>query len=129
MMSITALEKTFYTIQPDIHEEAAKIAALVFPTTQFQLFSQKIETESLSVIFKGRHFSENFRLQFFPKINTLLLSGYYKEGMAHLTYTPSNKYNWRDGRGFKISSPDGIGEKFEFLANEFYPFLEEFFLG
>lgn len=128
-MSITALEKAFHTVQPDIHEEAAKIAALVFPKTQFQLLCRKNENQSLSIIFKGRHFSENFRLQFFPKINALVLSGYYTEGMAHLTYTPSDKYNWRDGRGFKISSPDCIGEKFEFLANEFYPFLEEFFMG
>lgn len=128
-MSITALEKAFHTVQPDIHEEAAKIAALIFPKTEFQLLCRNIENESLSMTFKGRHFSENFRLRFFPKRKTLVLSGYYKEGMAHLTYTPSDKYNWRDDRGFKISSPGCIGEKFEFMANEFYPFLEEFFLG
>ncbi len=148
-MSNTDAKKVFQTVQPDFQMEAANIAALVFPKTQFQLLSQKIGSahaalvlpktqfqllspkignDNLSMTFKGRHFSENFKLRFFPKIKTLILSGYYKEGMAHLIYTPANNYNWLNGRGYEINSPGCIGEKFQFLVNKFYPFLEEFFL-
>ena len=117
-------------LDPDFQAAATNIVALVFPTTHFQLLSQKIGSDNLVITFKTqRHFSENFRLRFFPKTKTLTLSGYYKEGMAHLNYIPVDHYNWLHGKGYKITSPHCIGEKFEFLANKFYPFLEEFFLG
>jgi hypothetical protein len=47
--------------------------------------------------------------------------------MAHLIYIPDNNYNWLNGRGYEITSPEEIGEKFEFLANKLYPFLQEFY--
>ncbi len=109
---------------------ATNIAAQAFPTTEFQLLSQKIGNDNLAITFKGKkHFSENFRVRFFPKNKILILSGYYREGMSHLNYIPSSHYNWFNGKGYKIISPNDIGEKFEILAKKFYPFLEEFFLG
>ncbi|MUG97174.1 hypothetical protein F7734_34525 [Scytonema sp. UIC 10036] len=149
-MFTTGAGDLFHTVQSDIQTEAANIAALAFPKTLFQIFSQpigrdcaalvfpktqfellcpKIGSENLSLTFKGKHFSENFRVMFFPKINTLILSGYYSHGTAHLIYIPGSNYNWLNGMGYKITSPDGIGEKFELLATQFYPFLLEFFLG
>jgi hypothetical protein len=147
-MSIKGAGKLLQTREPDFGAEVAKIAALVFPNTkfqllyqtigsghaalvlpkaQFQLLSEKIGSDNLCITFKAKHFSENFKLRFFPKIRTLTLSGYYNEGMAHLIYIPGNDYNWLNGRGYEITSPDCIGEKFEFLANKLYPFLEEFY--
>ncbi|MBR8838165.1 MAG: hypothetical protein DSM106950_30225 [Stigonema ocellatum SAG 48.90 = DSM 106950] len=150
-MSHIDISKLIYSVRPDFYVVATNIAALVFPATQFQLLSQKISSDHAALIFPAsqfhslspkigsdnlaitfksqKHFSESFRVRFFPKITTLTVSGYYKEGMAHLIYIPANNYNWLNGRGYQIKSPDGIGEKFEFLANKFYPFLEEFFLG
>lgn len=137
----------FHPVQSDFLAEAANIAAVVFPETQFQVLSQKIGSDhaalilpqtqfqllahtigndNLSVTFKGKHFSENFRLRFFPNIKTLIVSGYYKEGMAHLIYVPPKSYNWLNGKKYQINAPSSIGEKFEFLASNFYPFLEEF---
>ncbi|MFH7029800.1 MAG: hypothetical protein ACHBN1_31675 [Heteroscytonema crispum UTEX LB 1556] len=150
-MSITDAGNLFDTVQLDLQAEAANIAALVFPQTQFQLLSEKIGSshaalilpktqyellsriigsDNLSITFKNpRKFSENFRLRFFPKIKTLILSGHYKDGMAHLMYIPANNYTWFNAtKGYAINSPDCIGEKLEFLANKFYPFLEEFFI-
>ncbi|MBD2603183.1 hypothetical protein H6G81_01265 [Scytonema hofmannii FACHB-248] len=147
-MSITGAGKLFQTREPDFEAEIAKIASLVFPKTQFQLLfqtigsshaalvlpkaqfqllSEKIGSDNLCITFKAKHFSENFKLRFFRKIKTLTLSGYYNEGMAHLIYIPDNNYNWLNGRGYEITSPDSIGEKFEFLANKLYPFLQEFY--
>lgn len=138
-----------FTAQPDILAVAANIAAFVFPKTQFQLVSQiigrdyaacvlpktqfellapKIGDENLSLTFQGRHFSENFRVMFFPKINTLILSAYYSKGMAHLIYIPGYNFTWINSLGYKINYPDGIAESLELLADKFYPFLLEFFL-
>ncbi|GAB1543709.1 hypothetical protein NUACC21_63850 [Scytonema sp. NUACC21] len=137
----------FHTVQIELHVEASRIAALVFPNTLFQLFSQKIGSASaacvlpktqfellspkigrdnLSLTFKGRHISENFRVMFFPKIQTLILSGYSQQGMVHLIYMPGYNDNWLNGMGYTIAPPDSIRAKFEFLASKFYPFLLEF---
>lgn len=117
-------------LTPDFQVAAANIAALVFPKTQFHLLSQKIESDNLAITFKSQtHFSENFRLKFFPKIRTLILSGYSQKGISHLNYLPASNYNWLNGCGDKIMFPYCIGEKFELLANKFYPFLEEFFIA
>lgn len=149
----TGAEKIFHThtVQPDFLTEAANIAALVFPKTefqllpqkigsahaalvlpktQFQLLSSKVGSDNLSLNFKNKkHFADNFRLIFLPKIKTLIFSAHYLQGIAHLIYIPGNSFNWLDSRGYGINYPDGIGEKLEFLASKFYPFLEEFFLG
>ncbi|MFH7027822.1 MAG: hypothetical protein ACHBN1_21095 [Heteroscytonema crispum UTEX LB 1556] len=152
----TDVGRAFYSGQPDLLKEAANIAALVFPNSQFQLLSQTIGSahaaliipknqyqllsqtignKNLSITFKNqRNVSENFQLRFFPKIKTLIISGYYEKDMVHLIYISSNSnmnnnYNWLNSRGYEINSPDCIGEKFEFLANKLYPFLEEFFIG
>lgn len=69
----------------------------------------------------------NFKVNYLPKINILTISGYYKEGTAYLCYSPAMNPDWYNGRGYKIARPDCIGEKFELLANKFYPFFEEFF--
>lgn len=109
---------------------AANIAGLAFPKTQFQLLYQKIGNNNLILTFKSKkHFSENFRVSFFPKVRTLIVSGYCQAGMFHLNYNPANNYEWFNGNGYKITSPCDMGEKLEFLAKKFYPFLEEFFLG
>jgi hypothetical protein len=109
---------------------ATSIAALAFPKTHFQLFSKKLGKDNLAITFKSEtHFSENFRIRFFPKLKTLTLSGYSTAGMSHLNYMPTNNYDWFDSHGYKITAPSDIGEKLEFLAKKFYPFLEEFFLG
>ncbi|MEH2279551.1 MAG: hypothetical protein V7K40_33445, partial [Nostoc sp.] len=42
-------------------------------------------------------------------------------------YSPAMNPDWYNGKGYKIARPDCIGEKFELLANKFYPFFEEFF--
>ncbi|GAA6623123.1 hypothetical protein [Scytonema sp. NUACC26] len=149
-MFTTGAGDLFHTVQSDIQTEAAHMASLVFPETLFQIYSQligkdcaalvlpktqfellspKIGSENLSLTFKGKRSSKNFRVMFFPKIKTLILSGYYSQGMAHLIYIPGNNFNWLNGMGYRITSPDGIGEKFELLATKFYPFLLEFFLG
>lgn len=147
-MSNTDAKKLFQTLEPDFQTEIANITALVFPKSQFQLLfqtigkghaalvlpkpqfqllSSQIGNDNLSITFKGKHFSENFKLRFFPKIKILTLSGYYEEGMAHLIYTLDNNYHWLNGKGYEISKPDCIGENFEYLAKKFYPFLEEFY--
>ncbi|MHC5777966.1 hypothetical protein [Nostoc sp.] len=41
---------------------------------------------------------------------------------------PANNYDWFNAKGYTITRPDSIAEKFEFLARKFYPFFEEFFL-
>ncbi|BAZ17428.1 hypothetical protein NIES4071_93060 [Calothrix sp. NIES-4071] len=151
-MSCDAL-KLIYTLQPDLLAEAASIAALVFPETEFKLLyrqascydaafifpknkydllAPKVGNNNLSITFKkekiiGRNV--NFSVCFFPKINTLTLSGYYSKGMAHLIYTPFNNHSWLNGKGYDITTPDCVGEKFEFLAPKFYAFFEEFFIG
>ncbi|OKH55916.1 hypothetical protein NIES2101_01215 [Calothrix sp. HK-06] len=150
-MSCDAL-KAIYTIQPDLLAEAANIVALVFPDTeykllyrqascfdaafifpknQYHLLGEKIGNNNLSITFKKeKHIGKNvnFSVCFFPKINTMTLSGYYSEGMAHIIYTPFNNHNWLNGKGYKITTPDCVGEKFELLAPKFYTFCEEFFL-
>ena len=148
------LEKLFYTVQIDFQTESAKIAALVFSETQFQLSTrrigkvhaalvvpqiylklldqdyQNIGDNNLSITFKTEsHVLENFKVNYLPKIKTLTVSGYYKAGTAYLCYSPAMNPDWYDGRGYKIARPDCIGEKFELLANKFYPFFEEFFRG
>lgn len=151
-MSCDAI-KVIYSIQPDLLVEAANLAALAFPETEFKLLyrqascfdaafmfpkiqynllAQKIGSNNLSITFKKEKYigkNVNFSICFFPKINTLTLSGYYSKGMAHFIYTPFNNHNWLNGKGYKISTPDCVGEKFEFLAPKFYAFLEEFFIG
>jgi hypothetical protein len=152
----TDVGRAFSSGQPDLLTEAANIAALVFPKSQFQLLSQTIGSahaalilpknqyqllsqtignHNLSIAFKNqRNFSENFKVRFFPKIKTLTISSYYEKNMVHLVYISSNynrnnNFNWLNSKGYEINSPDCIGEKFEFLANKLYPFLEEFFIG
>jgi len=149
-MCTTDLDKLFYTVQTDFQLEAAKIAALVFPNTRFRLFlrnigmahaasvSPKAQSKSLlkvigddnlAIFFKSQtDVLENFQVQFFPKIKSLILSGHHKDDLAHLYYYPANDYDWFNGKGYKIARPDCIGEKFEFLADKFYPFFEEYFL-
>lgn len=150
-MSCDALKVT-YSIQPDLLAEAANIVALAFPETRFKLLyrqascseaafiflknqydllAPKIGSNNLSITFKTEiHVGKNanFSVYFFPKIKTLTLSGYYSEGMAHLIYTPFNNYNWLNGKGYTITTPDYVGEKFELLAPKFYTFFEEFFI-
>ncbi|WP_341529482.1 hypothetical protein WKK05_09335 [Nostoc sp. UHCC 0302] len=150
-MSATELERLLYSIQTDFQSEAANIAGQVFPNTQFRLLTRKISSShaalvlpknqfnslsqeignnNLAITFKSQnHALENFQVNFFPKISTLILSGYYKQGMANLRYYPANNYDWFNSTGHKIDRPDCIGKKFEFLASKFYPFFEEFFLG
>ncbi len=149
-MSTTDLERLLYTVRTDFQAEAANIAAFAFPQTefrllariissthaalvlpksQFQLLSSEIGNRNLSIVFKSQnHALENFQANFFPKITTLTLLAYYKDGTANLRYQPANNYDWFNARGYKITRPDSIGEKFELLARKFYPFFEEFFL-
>ncbi|BDI14206.1 hypothetical protein ANSO36C_00080 [Nostoc cf. commune SO-36] len=149
-MSNTDLERLLYTVKADFQTEAANIAALAFPQTEFRLLARiigsthaglvlpknqfkllpsKIGNYNLTINFKSQnHALENFQVNFFPKINTLTLLAYYKDGTANLRYQPDNNYNWFNARGYEITRPDSIGEKFELLAREFYPFFEEFFL-
>ena len=147
---LVILEKLFYTVRTDFQAEAANIAAFAFPQTefrllariigsthaalvlpqsQFQLLPSEIGNHNLTIVFKSQnHALENFRVNFLPKITTLTLLAYYKDGTANLRYQPANNYDWFNARGNKITRPDSIGEKFEFLARKFYPFFEEFFL-
>lgn len=117
-------------LPPEFETVVANIAALAFPKTQFQLLSQKIGNNNLILTFKSKkHFSENFRVRFFPKMKTLTVSSYCQTGMSHLNYIPAHTYDWVNGKGYKMNSPREIGEKLELLAQRFYPFLEEIFLG
>lgn len=117
-----------FKLSSDFEAIAAEIAAMVYPKTQFQFLVKEIGIGNLAITFKNpRHFSQNFRIKFYPKLKTLIVSGYSPEGMVHLTYVPDHNYDWRNGGGFKINKPS-VGEKFEFLAGKFYPFLQEFFL-
>ncbi len=149
-MCSTDLDKLFYTVQTDFKVEAANIAALVFPRTRFRLFLRNIGMnhaasvspkahvklslkdigdDNLAIFFKSQtDVLENFQVQFFPKIKSLILSGHYKDELAHLYYYPDNDYDWFNSKGYTIARPDCIGEKFEFLADKFYPFFEEYFL-
>lgn len=151
-MSCDAL-KIIYSIQPDLLAEAANIVALDFPDTkfnllyrqascldaafifsknQYDLLAPKIGSNNLSITFKKEvHIGKNvnFSVCFFPQISTLTLSGYYSKGMAHLIYKPFDNHYWLNGKGYEISTPDCVGEKFEFLAPKLYAFFEEFFLG
>lgn len=118
-----------FILPSDFKAAAAAAAALVFPKTQFQLFSKEIGIGNLAITFKNpKHFSENFRIKFYIKLRTLVISGYSSEGIVHLTYTPDDNYEWRNGYGFKINKPSSVGDKFEFLARRFYPLLQEFFI-
>lgn len=118
-----------FKLSSDFEATAAEIAAKVFPNTQFQFLVKEIGIGNLAITFKNpRYFAENFRIKFYPKLKTLIISGYSSEGMVHLTYIPENNYEWRNGGGFKINKPSSVGDKFEFLAVKFYPFLQEFFL-
>ena len=109
---------------------AAEIASLVFPKTQFQVLSKEVGIGNIAITFKNpKHFSENFRVKYYPKLKTLVISGYCREGIVHLNYIPDNNYDWRNGGGHVIDKPSSVGEKFEFLANKFYSLLQEFFLG
>lgn len=148
------LERLLYAVQIDFQTEVTKIAGQVFSDTQFQLSTRRIGKvhaalvvpqvflksldkdykniidNNLAITFKSKNRAVgNFQVNYLPKINILTISGYYKEGMAYLCYSPTIDTDWYDGRGYKIVCPDDIGEKFELLANKFYPFLEEFFAG
>jgi len=144
------LERLLYTVKTDFQAEAANIAAFAFPETEFRLLARiigstyatlvlpksqfqslpsEIGNHNLTIVFKSQnHALENFRVNFFPKITTLTLLAYYKDGTANLRYQPANNYDWFNAKGYTITRPDSIGEKFEFLARSFYPFFEEFFL-
>ncbi|MBD2536833.1 hypothetical protein H6G97_49445 [Nostoc flagelliforme FACHB-838] len=146
------LERLLYAVQIDFQTEVTKIAGQVFSDTQFQLSARKIGKahaalvvpqiylkslhqdyeniveNNLAITFKSQNRAvRNFQVNYLPKINILTISGYYKEGTAYLCFSPGMNPNWYNGRGYKIARPDCIGEKFELLANKFYPFLEEFF--
>ncbi|BAZ10722.1 hypothetical protein NIES4071_25450 [Calothrix sp. NIES-4071] len=151
-MSCDAI-KVIYSIQADLQVEAANIAALVFPETEFKLLYRQATCSDIAFIFpsneyeflapeigcnnlsitfkKEKHIGKNinFSVCFFPKIKAVTLSGYYSQGMAHLIHTPYKTWNWFNGKGYKITTPDCIGDKFEFLAPKFYTLFEEFFLG
>ena len=117
------------TLSSEFEVVVANIAAQVFPKTQYQLLAQEIGERELVITFKSqKHFSENFRIRFFPKNKKLILSGYYKETIYHLNYSIANNYSWSDGLGDQVFSPESIREKFEFLAQKFYAILEEFWL-
>ncbi|MBD2777873.1 hypothetical protein [Iningainema tapete] len=118
-----------FELNSDFEAATAKIANAVFPNIQFQIIAQEIGIGNLSITCKNpRYFGDNFRIKFYPKLKTLIVSGYSHEGMVHLTYTPDNNYEWRNGSGLKISKPSSVGDKFEYLARTFYPFLQEFYL-
>ncbi len=146
------LERLLYAVQIDFQTEVTKITGQVFSDAQFQLSARKIGKvhaalvvpqiylkslhqdyeniveNNLAITFKsGNRAVGNFQVNYLPKINILTISGYYKEGTAYLCYSPARNSDWYNGRGYKIARPDCIGEKFELLANKFYPFLEEFF--
>lgn len=117
-----------FQLKSDFEAATANIADAVFPNTQFQIIAQEIGIGNLSITFKNpRHFADNFRIKFYPKLKTLIVSGYSTEGMVHLTYIPENNYSFCNGSGMKISKPS-VGDKFEFLAGKFYTFLQEFYL-
>ncbi|MBW4423699.1 MAG: hypothetical protein KME50_04320 [Nostoc desertorum CM1-VF14] len=146
------LERLLYAVKIDFQTEVIKIVGQVFSDTQFQLSARKIGKvhaalvvpqiylkslhqddqnifdNNLAITFKsGTRAVGNFQVNYLPKINILTISGYYKEGTAYLCYSPGMNPDWYNGRGYKIARPDCIGEKFELLANKFYPFFEEFF--
>jgi hypothetical protein len=118
-----------FILPSDFETAATQMAAMVFPTTRFQVLAKEIGIGNLAITFKSpRHFSENFRIKFYPKLQTLIISGYYDDGMAHLTYTLNKNYQWHNGLGCKIDKPANIGDKFEFLSRKFFPLLQEFFI-
>ena len=146
------LEQLLYTVQIDFQTEITKIAGQVFSNTEFQLSarkigkvhaalvvpqmylkllhkdSQNIFDTNLAITFKSKNRAVgNFQVNYLPKINILTISGYYKDGTAYLCYSPAMNPDWYNGKGYKIARPDCIGEKFELLANKFYPFFEECF--
>ncbi|HYX13604.1 MAG TPA: hypothetical protein VE944_04400 [Nostoc sp.] len=146
------LERLLYAVQINFQAEVTMIAGQVFSDTQFQLSARKIGKvhaalvvpqiylkslhqdyqniidNNLAITFKsGNRAVGNFQVNYLPKINILTISGYYKEGTAYLCYSPGKNPDWYNGRGYKIARPDCIGERFELLANKFYPFFEECF--
>ncbi|MBO3462537.1 hypothetical protein G7B40_028105 [Aetokthonos hydrillicola Thurmond2011] len=121
-----------FILTSDFQTIATEIASLVFPKTQFQVLSKEIGVGNVAITFKNpRDFSDNFRIRFYPKLKTLTVSGYSQQGIVHFNFYAENNNNceWRNGGGSKIDRPSCVGERFEFLAKKFYPFLQEFFLG
>ena len=121
-----------FILTSDFKAIATEIASLVFPTSQFLVLSKEFGVVNLAITFKKhRDFSDNFRIRFYHILKTLTISGYSKPGIVHLNFYPGNNnyYEWRNGGGHTINKPPCVGERFEFLARKFYPFLQEFFLG
>ncbi len=114
----------------DFKTVAAQYASLVFPTIQFQVLCKKIGSGNVAIIFKNhKYFADNFRIKFFPRLKKITISGYSKEGIFQLNYSPENNYEWQNGSNSLINKPACVGDKFELFARKFYTLLQEFFLS
>ena len=114
----------------DFKVAATEIIALVFPKTGFKVLCQEIGVGNIAITFhNSKQFSDNFRIKYYVKLETLIISGYSSERTVHLIYQATNNYTWRNECGVAIDKPSCLGEKLEFLARKFFLVLQEFYLG
>lgn len=114
----------------DFKTAATEIIALVFPKTEFKVLCQEIGIGNVAITFHNpKHFSDTFRIKYYVKLKTLIISGYSNEQTVHLIYQATNNYTWRNECGVAIEKPYSLGEKLEFLARKFFLVLQEFYLG
>ncbi len=114
----------------DFKTVATEIITLVFPKTDFKVLCQEIGIGNIAITFYNpKNFSDNFRIKYYVKLRTLIISGYSNERTVNLIYQTENNYSWRNESGLTINKPCSIGEKLELLAMKFLPILQEFYLG
>lgn len=114
----------------DFKTVTAEIMGLVFPKTEFRVLFQEIGIGNLAITFHSpKCFSDSFRIKYYVKLKTLILSGYFNERTVHLIYQATNNYAWRNECGEAMGKPPYVGEKLEFLARSFFLVLQEFYLG
>lgn len=74
---------------------------------------QEIGAGNIAITFKNpRYFFDNFKIQFYPQLKTIIIAGYSTKGTVYLNYLPENNYNWCNEGMFTIKKPSAIGEKF-----------------